>query len=162
MSHFSLLLRRVVEVEASIRAWGFVDCKVLWHQVRGLAGLVHSCENVWRSDLVGSSSSRILYCCEGGDEEHVARISKQIIRVYNCFLSLSLTLSHSILLHATIALFHIATCTLVPLLLMLISLLVSLLKIVFYYSFLFHIICHHLIVITYLPSSWWFTIGIRT
>jgi len=41
-----LLLRSVVEVEASTRAYGFINSKVLRHLVSGLVGPNHSCENV--------------------------------------------------------------------------------------------------------------------
>jgi len=78
------------------------------------------------------SSNKIFHCSEGGDVEQVARTLKQIIRVCDCFLSLSFTLTHSLLLHAIFALFHIVTYTFVLLLLVLILLLVSLLEIVFY------------------------------
>ena len=41
------------------------------------------------SDLEGLFLLEILYCCEGGNVEQVARISKQFSRIYDC-LSLSL------------------------------------------------------------------------
>jgi len=85
-------LRSVVKVEASIRACGFVGSKVLRHQVSGLMVQVHSSENMWRSDLAGASSSSNPSLGWRRVRRVVARTSKQIICVCDCFLSHSLLL----------------------------------------------------------------------
>jgi len=62
---------------------------MLRHRVRELAGQVRSCDNMERSDFVGSSFGRnpLLRCRRG--RRAMGRTSKQIIRVWDCFLSLS-------------------------------------------------------------------------